>query len=199
MSAILLRTTLAALAVLTLAGSSAEAQWGVPRSGGSAHNEGYRDGVRAGADDARDGRRYEYQRHRDYRQADSGWQGRAGRRNDYQQDYRAGFVAGYRDGFYSGNGRGRPSYGGAPFYDRGGRGVVDLARRNGIEDGYDKGFDDGRDRGRFDVRRHSRYRDADRGYRRDYGPRGVYQEAYRSAFERAYREGYEDGRRYRRR
>lgn len=210
MTALSVRVTLAALTALTLSVTPAEAQWGARANG--AHTEGYRDGVRAGNDDARDGRRYEYQRHRDYRSADTGYQSRDGRRDDYRQQYRAGFVAGYRDGFYS-SGR-RPSSGGAGPWsgggpwndrndergdDRGGRVVLDVARRNGADDGYKRGLDDGRDRERFDVRQHDRYRDGDRGYRRDYGPRSVYQDAYRNAFERAYRAGYENGQRQRRR
>ncbi len=47
------------------------------------------------------------------------------------------------------------------------------------------------------MTRHSRYRNADHGYRREYGPKGLYQQAYRAAFERGYNEGYQDGRRNR--
>ena len=50
---------------------------------------------------------------------------------------------------------------------------------------------------RYDPRRHGRYRDADQGYRRDYGPRGVYEVSYRRGFERGYDEGYADGQRRR--
>ena len=72
MHAKLLGTVGTALALLVLAGTSAEAQW---RSGpgSGAYESGYRDGARAGDDDARDGRGYEYQRHRDYRSADRGY------------------------------------------------------------------------------------------------------------------------------
>jgi hypothetical protein len=190
----------AALAVVALAGSPVHAQWGDPRGG---RDEGYRDGARAGGDDARDGRAFDYQRHRDYRAADNGYRSRDGRRDHYQQQYRAGFVAGYRDGYYSGGGRGagrgaapaRPpsSYGfrsGAP----GRAPLVDIAHGNGFEEGYRKGLEDARDRDRRDPWRHSRYRNADQGYRREYGPRSVYQRAYRAAFERGYDQGYHDGR-----
>jgi hypothetical protein len=105
MSATHLRVTLAVVAVVTLMSAPAEAQrrdaWGA-----TAQSEGYRDGARAGGDDARDGRPFEYQRHRDYRDGDRGYQSRSGRRDDYARQYRAGFIAGYRDGYNSGGGRG---------------------------------------------------------------------------------------------
>lgn len=95
----------AAFAVLAVAllGAPAEAQW---REAGdtTARHQGYRDGARAGGDDAREGRPYEYQRHRAYRGAESGHRPRDGRRDDYKQAYRAGFVAGYRDGYASAGG-----------------------------------------------------------------------------------------------
>lgn len=73
--------------------------------------------------------------------------------------------------------------------------VFDIASSNGFEEGYRKGRDDGRDRDRFDVRRHGRYRSADQGYRREYGPKDIYRQAYRAGFERGYEAGYRDGRR----
>ena len=200
MHAKLLGAALTALAVVALAGAPLEAQWADPRAGRDA---GYRDGARAGGDDARDGHAFEYQRHRAYREADRGYQSRDGRRDDFKEQYRAGFVAGYRDGYYSGGGRGpgRRSDRGRPPFDAGPRPgyssrapVIDMAYRNGLDEGYDKGVDDARDRDRHDPWQHSRYRNADHGYRREYGPRAVYQQAYRAAFERGYDQGYRDGR-----
>ena len=198
MHAQLLGATCTALAVVALAGAPVEAQWGDPRGG---RDEGYRDGARAGGNDAREGRGFDYQRHRDYREADQGYQSRDGRRDAYTQHYRAGFVAGYRDGYYSGGGRGarRGNPGRPPVYDArpgypGRAPVVDIAHRNGFDEGYRTGLDDRRDRDRHDPWRHSRYRNADQGYRREYGPRSVYQRAYRNAFERGYDQGYRGGR-----
>ena len=211
MHAIPLRATLAALALATVLGVPAEAQWR-DTWGASAQSEGYRDGARAGGDDARDGRPFEYQRHRHYREGDRGYDRGDGRRDDYKQQYRAGFVAGYRDGYNGGGGRGPsggysrpgpsrdvpwwagrgPTYGGR--YP-GNTPVRDLAASNGFDDGYRQGLDDGRDGDRHDAGRHGRYRSADHGYRRDYGPKGLYQQAYRAAFERGYDDGYRDGRR----
>jgi hypothetical protein len=196
--------TLTALVALAV-GTPAQAQWRDSR-GGNAYAEGYNDGARAGRDDARDGRPFQYQRHRDYRSGDRGFNGRGGDRNAYSQQYRAGFVAGYRDAYYGGGGRGavprgsRPSYGGGPYYGDSGYGGysrqgTNAAYARGRDEGYRKGLEDGRDRDPRDPWRHGWYRDGDRGYRREYGPRGLYQRAYRAAFEQGYAQGYQDGRR----
>lgn len=204
MTAKLLGVAIAAVATVVFA-APAEAQrrdgWG-----GSAYDTGYRDGVRAGGNDARDGRAFEYQRHRDYRSADRGYSARDGRRDTWSQQYRGGFVAGYRDGYYSrGGGRGTATPGRGPWsgppVGAGGRpsgypGVSDdIGYANGFEEGYKRGLDDGRDRDRYDPRRHGRYRDADQGYRREYGPKGVYEASYRRGFEHGYDQGYADGQR----
>jgi hypothetical protein len=196
---------LVAVTLLALGGAPAQAQWR-DSWGGNAYTEGYNDGARAGRDDARDGRAFEYQRHRDYRENNRG-NGSRGDRNTYVQQYRSGFVAGYRDGYYGGGGRGRgviprggrPSYGGGPNYGDSryggypGRGA-DVAYTRGRDEGYRKGLEDGRDRDPRDPWRHGWYRDGDRGYRREFGPRGLYQRSYRAAFEQGYAQGYRDGR-----
>ena len=82
-------------------------------------------------------------------------------------------------------------YGG--YYQRGP--AFDL----GYRDGLDKGREDRRDRDRDDPVRHGRYRSADHGYQRRYGPRDVYRGVYRQGFlagyEEAYRAGYGNYRR----
>lgn len=201
MHAALLRTTLAAAVVLlTAGGTTAQAQWR-DRSGSNARAEGYNAGAQAGVDDARDGRRFEYQRHRAYRDGDRGYSNRYGSRDDYKQEFRAGFIAGYRDSYYGGGGRGgyrRPPYGDSPGsgggYRRGRGGWTDVAYARGFDEGYRKGVEDGRDRDRRDPWRHGWYRDGDRGYRSEYGPRALYQRSYRAAFEQGYDRGYDDGR-----
>jgi hypothetical protein len=208
MHATLVRTIVAAvLATLAATVLPAEAQW----RGSNAQAQGYNDGADAGSNDARNGRPFEYQRHRAYREADRGYEGRFGNRDDYKQQYRAGFVAGYRDSYYSEDSRGpagragRPSLGGGstyggpgrsggPGYGRGRNPGADIASARGLDDGYRKGFEDGRDRDRRDPWRHRWYRDGDRGYRGSYGPRAWYERAYRSAFEQGYDQGYADGR-----
>jgi hypothetical protein len=199
MHAKLLGTVGTALALLVLAGTSAEAQWR-SGSGSGAYESGYRDGARAGDDDARDGRGYEYQRHRDYRSADRGYDRGDGGRDGYAQQYRSGFVAGYRDGYYSRGGQRSGTVSRSPMPAWGsmrrgagyGGGVSDdIGYSNGFEEGYKRGLEDGRDRDRYDPRRHGRYRDADQGYRREYGSKGLYEVSYRRGFERGYSQGYQ--------
>jgi hypothetical protein len=71
---------------------------------------------------------------------------------------------------------------------------------------YDKGYREGLEEGRNDARRnrdfaparHNEYRDADDGYRRDYGDREFYRRTYRRGFDTGYRESYERNIRYER-
>lgn len=207
MNAKLLGAAFTALAVVTLAGTPTAAQWRDTR-GTAPYDAGYRDGSRAGTDDARDARAYEYRRHRDYRAADSGYDSRDGGRDAYKDQYRSGFVAGYRDGFYGGRGgragvQPRPEYGGPGVFGRGpGGGAyggrapgLEIARSNGFERGYQRGRDDARDRDRPGPWRYKEYRNAVQGYRGEYGPKALYQEAYRAGFERGYEAGYRESRR----
>jgi hypothetical protein len=78
--------------------------------------------------------------------------------------------------------------------------VWDYRNRSGTRGiGFDKGYDDGLKRGRhdgdhrhrFDPARDKKYRDGDRGYHREYGPRYEYVRGYRQGFEQGYRDGYE--------
>jgi hypothetical protein len=66
-----------------------------------------------------------------------------------------------------------------------------IAYDEGYRDGAKDGSKDGRRGDRFSLRRHGDYRDADDGYRRQYGPRHLYQRAYRRGFEAGYRRGYQ--------
>ena len=72
----------------------------------TARRHGYEDGLRAGADDARDGDRYNPQGHSDFRRATDGYDNRYGNRGQYQQAYRDAFVQAYREA-YSRNTRNR--------------------------------------------------------------------------------------------
>jgi hypothetical protein len=71
------------------------------------------------------------------------------------------------------------------------RDVGRIAYDEGYRDGAKDGSKDGRKGERFSLRRHGDYRDADDGYRRQYGPRHLYQRAYRRGFEAGYRRGYQ--------
>jgi len=60
---------------------------------------GYRDGLEAGRDDARDRRSFEPQRSRRYRDGDHEYDNRYGSRDEYKRDYRTAFQQGYSEGF----------------------------------------------------------------------------------------------------
>jgi hypothetical protein len=64
-----------------------------------AYDNGFREGVRAGERDGRDGRRYEPSRHDDWRDADDGYHRDYGDRNLYRRNFRGGFEAGYAQGY----------------------------------------------------------------------------------------------------
>lgn len=186
-------------------------------------DQGYERGVNAGAEDRRRNEAFNYIDERDYRSGDGGYRGEYGRREAYADEFRRGYQAGYRVGYErgaqprgdggrppvwsNGNGPGgRPGAGRGdrPGYGRGygpvGRGApgqpVDFASETGYFDGYEAGQDDGADRDRFDPVGERRYRNADHGYDRRYGPKELYKSRYRDAFRLGYEEGYADGRRY---
>ena len=173
---------------------------------------GYREGIRHGADDVRDGRRFEPERDRVYRDADDGYNSRYGNRDAYRNEFRRGFTSGYREGYYNVRGNGRYQgddriyqgrndriYQGRNdgIYDRGPgrtRGYQDPAFSRGYSDGWEKGRDDGRDRDRNDPVRHGDYKDGDNGYERSYGSKDAYKNNYRSGFRQGYEAGYRDTR-----
>jgi hypothetical protein len=68
-----------------------------------AAQNGYRDGIEAGRDDAHDRNRFEPVRAKRYREGDHDYNGRYGSRDEYKREYRAAFEQGYREGY----GRGR--------------------------------------------------------------------------------------------
>lgn len=64
-----------------------------------AFENGYRDGMTKGREDAEDRDRFDVSRHSWYRSANRGYQNRYGGRADYQAFYRQGFEAGYAEGY----------------------------------------------------------------------------------------------------
>ena len=172
-----------------------------------AYDNGYRDGVREGTNDARRGRNYSYDRHDQYRDADDGYRRSSGDRDFYRRSYRQGFQAGYNEGYgrYGNNGRyprstyptspNYPTYPNYPSYpDRGvprNGGYSSAAYQVGYRDGVDAGRDDARGRRAYDPVRTRRYRDGDHDYNSRYGSRDAYKREYRAAFEQGYREGYQ--------
>jgi len=110
-----------------------------------------------------------------YRQADFGYRPEFGSRDRYRTEFRSGFESGYRTAFAR--------------YSRD-DGRFDAARRNGFDDGYEAGVKDARDRNRFDPISERRYRNADHGYKREYGAEDRYKAVYRDAFRDGYEQGY---------
>ncbi|MEZ5285220.1 MAG: hypothetical protein R2712_10510 [Vicinamibacterales bacterium] len=91
---------------------------------------------------------------------------------------------------YPGAGRDRDRYPDRYPATRGRSSRNDPAWNQGFRDGLDKGREDAGDRDSFDPVRHSRYRSADHGYKKNYGPKDRYKLVYRDGFEAGYEEGY---------
>jgi hypothetical protein len=64
-----------------------------------AYDNGYRDGLTKGRDDAEDRHRFDAERHGWYRSATRGYDDDYGNRAEYQARYRQGFEAGYAEGY----------------------------------------------------------------------------------------------------
>ena len=171
-----------------------------------AYDYGYRDGLRAGERDGRNGRSFSYNRHDDWRDADAGYDRGYGERDWYRRSYRNAFERGYTDAYnrfgnYGRNPRSYPGYPGSrtyPVYPGGapGRAVLrSTAADVGYRDGFEAGRDDANDRRAFDPRRSRRYRAGDHDYNDRYGSRDEYKRQYRAAFEQGYEEGYRGRRR----
>jgi len=179
--------------------------YGGPRNGGyarelerRAYDNGYREGLEEGQNDARRNRDFSYQRHDEYRDGDRGYHRGDGDREFYRRSYRQGFQTGYSDAYsrYAVNSGRNPRgiYPAGPIYpvspSNRGYGSVSPAAQNGYRDGVQAGRDDARKRDRFDPVRASRYREGDHDYNGRYGSRDDYKREYRAAFEQGYREGY---------
>jgi hypothetical protein len=67
--------------------------------GSPAAQNGYRDGLEAGRDDARDRDRFDPARAKRYREGDHDYDRRYGSRDEYKREYRAAFEQGYREGY----------------------------------------------------------------------------------------------------
>ena len=190
--------------------------YGYPTRGGvygrdlerRAYDNGYREGLEQGRNDARRNRSFSPDRHGEFRDADDGYHRGDGDREWYRRAYRQGFQSGYRESFdriarsygrYGDYGNRGGVYNGGvysgPVYQdprvvtpRGGYGNVGA--QVGYRDGFDAGRSDARDRNRFDPVRSKRYREGDHDYNGRYGDRDTYKREYRAAFEQGYREGY---------
>jgi len=165
-----------------------------------AYDNGYREGLEQGQNDARHNRNFSFERHGEFRDADNGYHRGDGDINFYRRSYRQGFENGYRESFdrFARGAYGNRGVYGAPVYQdprvvvpRGGYGGYgNIAAQNGYRDGIEAGRDDARHRERFDPVRAKRYREGDHDYNGRYGDRELYKRDYRAAFEQGYREGY---------
>lgn len=185
-----------------------------------AQDQGYRDGIDHGAEHARDRHRFDPEGTSHYKNATEGYRSSYGNKDAYKQAYREGFRRGYDEGFrqnsggYGGYDRGRnsgndPYYrndgGNDPYYrnndpyyrnggsrDNGGYGndIYRIAQEQGYRDGVDHGAEHARNRDRYNPEGTSHYKNADSGYRSEYGNKDSYRQAYREGFKRGYDEGY---------
>lgn len=175
--------------------------------------QGYEDGFRHGREDDQRGLGYNLKSD-DYKKAERGYRKEYGSKGDYKKGYKQGYEQGYNEGYqggysrfpgsdrrdrdrrdrdddYRSDRRGRDDDDRRD-RDRNRRGTraEDFGRLQGEHDGYLKGRED-RDRNRdFDPERHSDYRRADRGYKREFGDKEDYRDGYRQGFRRAYEDGY---------
>ena len=186
----------AAVAGSTLAvPASAAAQWrdrddrsSNIRVGGEAFQRGFRDGERLGEDDARRGRSFNVQNHREYREADAGYGRNDGSRDRYRDEFRRGFNEGYRNGYRDDRFDRRDNRDNRD-WNRGGN-FRDPGRARGFSDGYRRGIEDRRDNRRPDSNRFKEVRQGTApGYNDNFGSRDRYTFSYRDGF----RDGYEDG------
>ncbi len=71
-----------------------------------------------------------------------------------------------------------------------GREVERIAHDNGYREGRQAGEKDGRKGRSFSFERHDDWRDADDGYRREFGDREFYRREFREGFRAGYADGY---------
>jgi hypothetical protein len=163
---------------------------------------GYRDGYRQGRADLKANVKYNPES-QDFRNADLGYEEYMGSREDFQDGYRGGFKAGYDDGF---NGKPVRSdlYGvkgddydpdrvprrdeDADAYAK--WAYTDVATDIGYRDGISAGQNDLRNHKEYRPEKHDAYKDADHGFRKDYGDKNLYKEQYRKGFMRGYEDAF---------
>jgi len=164
-----------------------------------AYDNGYREGLEHGRNDARRGRDFAYAHDDEYRNADAGYRRGDGEIERYRQVFRRAYVDGYTEGYRGTHGAynenyprsGYPAYRGNPnIYERGGRAYGSWAANTGYRDGVEVGRADANDRETFNPQRSKRYRQGDHDYDSRYGSKDLYRQEYRSAFVQGYEDGY---------
>ena len=68
--------------------------------------------------------------------------------------------------------------------------VRSIAYNNGYHEGRQHGEQAARDRHAYDIQREKDYRNADEGYRREYGSKDLYRDEFRRGFAQGYQESY---------
>jgi hypothetical protein len=76
-------------------------------------------------------------------------------------------------------------------YGRGRTRTFDFGFDRGFREGQKEGQNDARRRRSFDPSRHGSWRDTDKGYRSQYGPRFQYEGGYRRGFMQGYRAAFD--------
>lgn len=85
-----------------------------------------------------------------------------------------------------------PYRNGRPYYDNTYyREVERRAYDNGFREGARRGERDARGSRRYDPQRYSEWRNADDGFRREYGDANMYRRYYRNGFEAGYSRSYQ--------
>ena len=74
-----------------------------------AYDRGFSEGYDKGLDDGRDGRQFDVERHKWYREGDRGYEREHGSRDRYKVEYRDAFRQGYERGYNEGRGGSRGS------------------------------------------------------------------------------------------
>lgn len=160
-----------------------------------AYDNGHREGVEFGADDANHRLEFSYTRHNEYRDGDQGYGNNDGNRDLYRQSLRRGFEAGYTDAFNQAAGTFQrsgliPAQATSPIAV-----TLTFAMQVGNRDGVEAGRAAARSGRAYDPSHTGRYRSADHDYDRRYGSRDEYGRDYREAFERGYADGFRGDRR----
>lgn len=157
------------------------------------------------------GRRGDHRNMPAYRDGMNGWLAHMGDREDYRRSFRRGYEMGWSE-FVAGRDRrydrehveevlGRdlesdPYYRNYPNnrdarYGRNDRNeIYRIAQQNGYNEGLEAGRNDRARRRAFDYDDRAEYRNANRGYRSEYGDRNVYRQGFQDGYRRGYEEGY---------
>ena len=194
-----------------------QVRWSRDRTRQYAYTLGYHNAYTEGKEASERGYRGSYNNMPGYRNSDNGWKTWMGYQSDYRNSYRSGYQAGFNDGrsgrsrrydrqdverilggdlerVYEGNDRWGRNRDNDRWGDRGRwndrNQIAQIAQQNGYTDGNRRGQDDANRRRGFNYNDDSEYRNAMRGYRSEFGDRGMYQQAYREGFRRGYEDGY---------